>query len=84
MTERIQNLGKKTPTRTPKHAKMGLWEGPGGIFSSSRFSTALRVAFGHVFGGFWGALETILASLGTKNMIRNRHQFEAFVEHAFV
>ena len=44
-TERIRSVTKKAPTRTPNHSNMGLWEGPGGIFSWSRFSTGLWMAF---------------------------------------
>ena len=59
---------------------MGLWEGPGRIFSSSRFSTALWIPCGIVFGAFWGALGTMSASVGTKNTIRNQYQFEFLVD----
>ena len=61
ITEQIRNVAKQAPTRTPKHSQMGLWEGPGRIFSSSRFSTALRIPCGIVFGAFWGALGTMSA-----------------------
>ena len=62
---------------------MGLWEGPGGIFSSSRFSIALWIPSGYIFAAFWGALEPMSASLGTKNMTRNWYQFAAFCRARF-
>ena len=45
MYRKNSKCNTKAPTRTPKHSNMGLWGGPGGIFSWSRFSTGLWIAF---------------------------------------
>ena len=79
----MKDVAKQARTRTPKHSQMGLWEGPGRIFSSSRFSTALWIPCGIVFGAFWGALGAMSASVGTKNTIRNQYQFEVFCRTQF-
>ena len=72
--ENIRNLAKKAPTRTPKHSNMGLWEGPGGIFSWSRFSTGLWIPFWLVlvpFGEPWGPFRCVVYTMLLKGVDQN-------------
>ena len=82
--EKTRNLVKKAPTRTPKHANVGLWEGPGGIFSWSRFSTGLWIPFWLVlvpFGEPWGPFRLLWGPKTSQGIGIN---LRFFVEHGFV
>ena len=67
---------KKNTDAHPKTLQQGpLGRSWGNLFVESVLDRTLD-PFLTCFGAFWGALGTISASLGTKNITRNRYQFE--------
>ena len=83
-TDKTRNVTNKAPTRTPKHSNMGLWEGPGGFFSWSWFSTGLWIAFWPVLvplGEPWGPFRLLWGPKTAQGIGIN---LRFFVEHGFV
>ena len=72
-TTKICKKSTDTHPKTLQHGPLGRsW---GNLFVESVLDRTLDPCFA-CFGAFWGALGTISAPWGTKNITRNRYQFE--------